>query len=290
MSETYRAPAPGGRRLALVLGAALAASSPALAQDGDSTDTVRITTTQGDEGAGGGCDKLPDHAALTEQLKSVVKPGDKSANGGLGNNMWAAAVDRSGATCVVTYSGDAFGDQWPGSRAIAIAKAFTANAYSLPDFALSTANLYWPSQPTNALYGLVAANPFAEEPILSGEASDWGTENDPAIGERVGGEIVFAGGLALYDDSGELLGALGLSGDQSCTDHVIAWKVRDGLGLDNVPKGVTKAGNDNIVYDLGADDMGRTASPSGYGHPQCSSRATEIAKGFSQTHPIGPND
>jgi uncharacterized protein GlcG (DUF336 family) len=40
--------------------------------------------------------------------------------------MWAAVVDRKGVLCQVISTGDA----WPGSRAIAIAKATTANAFS----------------------------------------------------------------------------------------------------------------------------------------------------------------
>jgi hypothetical protein len=47
-----------------------------------------------------------------------------------------------------------------------------------------------------------------------------------------------------------LLGALGVSGDTSCADHNIAWKLRDRLGLDFVPKGVSPTGDDNIIYDF----------------------------------------
>lgn len=200
--------------------------------------------------------------------------------------MWAAVVDRAGVICAVTHSGDAFGDQWPGSRTIAAEKAFTANAFSLPDFALSTANLYWPSQPENSLYALATSNPVHEEAFYFGEASTWGTENDPAVGRRLGGTMVFGGGLALYDGSGELVGGLGVSGDESCTDHVIAWKVRNTLNLDAVPAGVTKANDDNIVHDLSVDPAtGRMQSTSGYGHPTCSPKATAIAENLSASFP-----
>ena len=63
---------------------------------------------------------------------------------------------------------------------------------------------------------------------------------------------MFGGGLALYNSNGELVGALGVSGDTSCADHIIAWKVRDALGLDFVPAGVD-AGTDNIIHDIAAD-------------------------------------
>jgi uncharacterized protein GlcG (DUF336 family) len=234
---------------------------------------------------------LPEHQRLTEALREVIVPGHPEANGGLGNHMWAVVVSRAGVICTVTRSGETFGDQWPGSRSIAGEKAFTANAFSLPGFALSTANLYWPTQPANSLYALATSNPVHEEAFYAGDASSWGTEDDPVAGRRVGGTIVFGGGLALYTDQGELVGGLGVSGDESCTDHVVAWKVRHALNLDNVPAGVTKANDDNIVHDLSADPAsGRVQSASGYGHPTCSPRATALAEKLSETLPTGPEE
>ena len=241
------------------------------------------------EGASADCSGVPDHQRLTQALREVVAPGDPEANGGLGNHMWAVVVDRAGVICVVTYSGEAFGDQWPGSRMIAAEKAFTANAFSLPGFALSTANLYWPSQPENSLYALATSNPVHEEALYVGDVSTWGTGDDPVVGRRVGGTVVFGGGLALYDDRGELVGGLGVSGDESCTDHVVAWKVRHGLNLDNVPAGVTKSKDDNIVHDLSVDPgSGRMQSAGGYGHPTCSPQATTIAQNLTETLPTAP--
>jgi hypothetical protein len=87
------------------------------------------------------------------------------------------------------------------------------------------------------------------------------------------------GGRALHTDQGEQVGGLGASGGESGTDHVVAWKVRHALDLDNVPAGVTKANNDNTVHDLSVDPAsGRMQSASGYGHPTCSPRATTIAE------------
>src|SRR5262249_53303233 len=90
----------------------------------------------------GGWGSGPGVNSVLGQLASVVQSG----NGGLftPNRMWAAVVDRQGVLCAVTRS-DA--DAWPGSRDIAIAKAYTANAFSNNAFALSTANLYGPTQP-----------------------------------------------------------------------------------------------------------------------------------------------
>ena len=50
---------------------------------------------------------------------------------------------------------------------------------------------------------------------------------------------MFGGGLGLYDKKG-IVGGLGVSGDTSCADHNVAWRVRKALGLDNVPAGVAK--------------------------------------------------
>lgn len=237
---------------------------------------------------GPNCSGLPDHQLLSSTLRDIVAPGDRSANGGLGNHMWAVVVNREGQVCAVIHSGEETGDQWPGSRAIAAAKANTANGLSLPGFAISTANVYWPSQPGGSLYGLEKTNPADPAVIAAGPAEAWGTQDDPMIGQRAGGVVVFAGGLALYEAGGDLVGAIGLSGDESCTDHVIAWKMRHQLELDHVPDGVTKAGNDNIIFDIVDDpSLGRRDSASGYGHPECSARATTIAENFDETHPTG---
>ena len=57
--------------------------------------------------------------------------------------MGSAVGDRQGVLCGVVKLGDA----WPGSRAIAIAKATTSNAFSNAKLSLSTANLYASTQP-----------------------------------------------------------------------------------------------------------------------------------------------
>ena len=68
---------------------------------------------------------------LKKALKAAVKPGGGPSNGGLDNNEWAAVVTRDGTICALTFSGEKATDQWPGSRAIAAEKAFTANGLSL---------------------------------------------------------------------------------------------------------------------------------------------------------------
>src|SRR5512140_2041681 len=84
------------------------------------------------------CSQVPDAARLRSTVQSVVKQG-ASKNGGLGNQEWAAVVNRDGVVCAIVFSGNSRGDQWPGSRVIAASKANTANGLSGNDFALSTA-------------------------------------------------------------------------------------------------------------------------------------------------------
>lgn len=232
------------------------------------------------------CQALPTYAQLTTALKSVVAVGQHNVNGGLAFNMWATIVNRDGIVCAVTFSGSNRGDQWPGSRVISAQKANTANAFSVPGFALSTANLFSAVQPGQSLFGLQESNPVDPQAAYGGDAANDGQSNDPLVGKRVGGINVFGGGLALYNSDGKLVGALGVSGDTSCTDHIIAWKVRDALGLDKVPGGVN-AGTDNIIYDTTVDPAtGHTTSRSGFGHPACDPEATNIANFLLSTNPI----
>ena len=65
-----------------------------------------------------------------------------------------------------------------------------------------------------------------------GKAAMFGQPKDPMVGKRIGGVNVFGGGFALYSKTGELLGAIGVSGDSSCADNAIAWRVRNTLELD----------------------------------------------------------
>ncbi len=213
-------------------------------------------------------DGLPTHAELQKVLKSVV--GTK--NGGFELNMWATVVDRDGTVKVVVFSGNNRGDQWPGSRVISAQKANTANAFSLPGLALSTANLFFAVQPGGSLYGLQHSNPVDPAVAYHGNSKKIGTEKDPMTGKKIGGVNVFGGGLSLYNSKGKLLGALGVSGDSSCADHNIAWKVRHALKLDYVPAGVSPNKDDNIVYDI---ENGVSAS--GWGHPSCAPAAVEVA-------------
>ncbi len=221
------------------------------------------------------CAGLPSHTVLHDKLAEVQKNADK--NGGFGFNMWATVVNRDGVVCAVAMTGTNRGQQWPGSRVISAQKANTANAFSLPNFALSTANIFSAVQPGGSLFGLQESNPVDVSVAYRGSSAQYGTDNDPMVGGKIGGVNVFGGGLPLYGPAGGLVGAIGVSGDSSCADHNIAWRTRQALGFDHVPAGVSANGDDNIVYDIA-----NGASVSGWGHPTCSKEAKAIAEGFTK--------
>lgn len=225
---------------------------------------------------GGPCQGLPSW----HQLRAQLRIAQGTPNGGFGLNMWATVVNRDGVVCAVAFTGDNRGDQWPGSRVISAQKANTANAFSLPGLALSTANLYSAVQPGGSLYGLQASNPVDTNAAYGGNSSNYGQFNDPMVGARIGGVNVFGGGLALYNSQHVLVGAIGVSGDSSRADHNIAWKTRHLLGFDYVPAGESGDSGrpDNIVYDI-TPQQGQMpgVSSGGWGHPVCSAAATSIA-------------
>ncbi len=232
-------------------------------------------------GHGGPCAALPSQAALKAALKSARA----QSNGGFNLDMWGTIVNRDGVVCAVAFTGNDRGDQWPGSRVIAAQKANTANAFSLPGLALSTANIYSAVNPGGSLYGLQASNPVDTDVAYRGNAANYGQTNDPMVGGKIGGVNVFGGGLALYNASHQLIGALGVSGDSSCADHNIAWRTRNNLMLDYVPAGVSgdPTRPDNIVYDISVPAGFQIGvSTSGWGHPVC----TAAAKTISQSLPV----
>lgn len=254
-------------KLSLIAGALAAMVLPTASQSA----LAQVTTP--DQASGGASVSCPvNHGQLADMLKKSVKPSGGPSNGGFDNNEWAAVVNRQGVICAVAYSGDKVDDQWLGSRAIAAEKANTANAFSLKSKAIATANLYAAAQPGGFLFGAGLSNPPLPDVLYAGSPQDFGGDHDPMVGKVVGGVIVFGGGLALYNDGG-IVGALGVSGDSSCADHNVAWRVRHFLGLDKVPAGVSPNMKDAIIYDIGAD--GKSAS--GFGHPKCNGREDQIA-------------
>lgn len=227
------------------------------------------------------CNSLPNFNQLKDALSKVVKEG-KEANSGLGNPEWGTIVNRDGVVCAVVFTGQDRAAEWPGSRLISAEKANTANAFSAPNFALSTANLYAASQPGQSLYGINMSAPPNSNAVFAGQPKDYGQANDPFVGKAIGGAIVFGGGLPLYDAKGKIVGGFGVSGDTACADHVIAWKTRHALNLDHVPLGPAPGQDDNMILDMQGD-----TSASGFGHPTCKGGIgpDEILKHLAEKYP-----
>jgi uncharacterized protein GlcG (DUF336 family) len=242
--------------------------------------TLAIVSAGNADSIDSGCRRLPGHAALKAALTAARAAG----NGGFNLDMWGAIVNRDGIVCTVAFTGSDRTKQWPGSRAISAQKANTANAFSLPALALSSANLWAATQPGGTLYGLQESNPVDTDTVYKGPSVDYGTEKDPMIGKKPGGINVFGGGLALYNKDQELVGALGVSGDTSCADHNIAWRTRNTLHLDYVPSGVSgdTARPDNINY------LGRAPVPSlanDFSHPVCAIAGSDKVTAISAKLP-----
>jgi uncharacterized protein GlcG (DUF336 family) len=242
------------------------------------------------EAGGDGCQAIA--AALEEAVHSALQDALDNAvdgmNAGLSNQMWGTIVDRDGIVCAVAFTGGDRGDQWPGSRVISAQKANTANAFSLPSDAgfggaLSSGNLYGQTLPGGSLFELPESNPVDTASAYGGDAADYGAASDPMVSKKIGGVNVFGGGLALYDeDSGvdEVLGGLGVSGDTSCTDHVVAWRTRFELGLDLVPGGVSATSDDNLIIK-------ENPKPNTFEHPDCGGGVKQIIKDLPDDFPIG---
>jgi uncharacterized protein GlcG (DUF336 family) len=243
---------------------------------------VASVTARADDDGNNNCRNLPSQSALRTALITATA----AESSGLNNQMWATIVDRDGIVCAVAFSGNDRGAQWPGSRVISAQKANTANAFSLDatsnsggsgqpnGLALSTANLYSAVQPGGSLFGLQASNPVDTDVAYKGPSSRFGTSQDPMEGNKIGGVNVFGGGLALYAAGKKIVGGVGVSGDTSCADHNIAWRVRKLLGLDHLSGvgGVSgdAARPDNIIFDIKDNPNGGTGiSAGGYGHPMC---------------------
>ena len=215
---------------------------------------LMLIATRGwaDPGGAAGCKGLPDETTLAALLISA--PGSGGDAGGLfhGSRMWGAIVNRDGAICSFATNQTDSTQVWPGSQAIAKAKAYTANAFSLDSLALSTARLYTFTQPGHSLWSLGQSNLW-DPGFIAPPSGQGGGKNQIA-----GGLIFFGGGVPLYNSSGKIIGGLGISGDTSCTDHEIAKRVRNLANLN--PSGGMLI--DDITYSL-ADGA------SVFTHPLC---------------------
>jgi uncharacterized protein GlcG (DUF336 family) len=227
------------------------------------------------------CSLLPSQA----DLKAALTAARNAANGGFNLDMWGTVVNRDGIVCAVAFTGADRGSEWPGSRVISAQKANTANSFSLPGLALSTANLWAAVQPGGSLFGLQESNPVDTGAAYKGPSAKFGTGNDPLVGVKIGGVNVFGGGLALYNKDHVLVGGIGVSGDTSCADHNIAWRTRNNLNLDFVPGGVSGVAGraDNINY------QGLVPVPSlanDFSHPICKIAGVDNVSAISAALPV----
>jgi uncharacterized protein GlcG (DUF336 family) len=163
--------------------------------------------------------------------------------------MWCAVVDREGQTLAIkatdtggTPSSPASSDAWRGSIEIALAKAYTAVAFSSNDQALDTLTLGLltrtdglgvPGKPkvghdagVAPLWGIGDSNPY--RPVNGASLG-----GDDATGQYHHGIITFAGGQPVYDCGGShnLLGAVGVSGDGVDQDNAVAKATVTGAGF-----------------------------------------------------------
>ncbi len=198
------------------------AVSPAETQPGSSADQNQQPRAGA---ARASCRDLPSSDDLKKWLRQA--PGTEGDAGGLfsGKMEWAAVVDREGELCATAVATDDPASAWPGSQAIAKAKAYTANAYSTDDSPMSTARLYTLTQPGHSLWGVSQPNAFNPDCLVT--PADYKKTD----GKVCGGQIAFGGGVPLYKGKTRV-GGLGVSGDTACADHEIAKRMRHLAQLD----------------------------------------------------------
>ena len=121
-----------------------------------------------------------------EAARKIIAAAEKKA-AALGQPMNVAVVDCGGNLVSHVRMDGA----WIGSINISMNKAFTSRAFDI-----STKDLSQHSQPTQQFYGIH-------------------NSNDCRI-------MIFAGGIPLKDESGKVVGAIGVSGGSGDQDHAVA--------------------------------------------------------------------
>lgn len=228
-----------------------------------------------------GCGNLPDY----QTLKRALIAARAAENSGLNAQEWATIVDRDGVVCATVFSGNDRTSQMGIGRLSSAMRANTANAFAFDlnslsngfgagPLALSTSHLYSGTQPGGFVGALPYNYPLNTAAAFAGYPANFGAFNDPMVGQRIGGFVAIGGGLGLFGAGKTAVGGIGVAGDHSCTDHDIAWRVRNLLGLDHLAGLPPLSGDpkrpDNIVYDVTPNPAGGIGvSASGLGHPQC---------------------
>lgn len=228
------------------------------------------------------CANLPDNT----QLKRALVAARTGENSGLNAQQWATVVDRDGVVCAIAFTGFDRTAQQAIGRISSAMRANTANAFAYDSnsgsngkgfpggLALSTANLYSATQPGGFVAGLPTSYPVNQTAAFSTRVDRFGTPADPMVGHAIGGFSAIGGGIALFGVRQVVVGGIGVAGDHSCTDHDVAWRVRNLLALDHLAGLPPLSGDpdrpDNIVYDIKDNPNGGIGiSFSGLGHPKC---------------------
>jgi uncharacterized protein GlcG (DUF336 family) len=185
-----------------------------------------------------------DAGALFGQCRAVAAATPSNLRNGP-TKMWCAVVDREGVLLLI-HATDTAGtphnpngsDAWRGSIEIAIAKAYTAVAFSSNQQAIDSRTLGLLARLDVPQLG--AVNPGANAgpaPLFGiGDTNLYrpltGTPVDDALGVRHHGLVTFAGGQPVYDcEGGRLLGGLGVSGDEVDQDDTVAKGAVTGAGF-----------------------------------------------------------
>jgi uncharacterized protein GlcG (DUF336 family) len=183
-------------------------------------------------------------AALFAQCRAAAAATQSNLRHGP-TKMWCAVVDREGTLLLINATDTAGtpqspngSDAWRGSIEIAIAKAYTALAFSSNQQAIDSRTLGLLSRLDVPQLG--AANPGTNTgpaPLFGiGDTNLYrpltGTPVDDAVGLRHHGLVTFAGGQPVYEcQGGGLLGGLGVSGDEVDQDDTVAKGAVTGAGF-----------------------------------------------------------
>jgi len=263
-------------------GMAFLAAAAANAATNTGTDVATPADSKANTADTNGCASLPDYL----QLKRALMAARSAENSGLNAQEWATIVDRNGVVCAVAFTGFDTTTQMGIGRISSAMRANAGNAFAFDSnsssngagfpggLALSTANLYSATQPGGFVGELPNSYPVNQSAAFSTRVSAFGTPAEPVVGQVIGGFTAVGGGLGLFAKGQAAVGGVGVAGDHACTDHDIAWRVRNLLGLDHLGGFAPLSGDpsrpDNIVYDIKANpDGGVGVSASGLGHPMC---------------------
>lgn len=226
-----------------------------------------------------GCGDLPTFAQLRQTLQTLLTAVDIT-NISSARPVWVAVLDRTGLVCAVAYSGAKVTDQWLSGRLLSVALANTANMVSTEQQFLSSANLYRAEQAGWIDHNGKAFKLDAHLAYMGATLTKMGSLADPLVGTRPGGWQASGGGIALRNSAGNVVGALGVAGENPCINHSVAWQMRHLFSLDYVPSGVNPdtSRSDNILFPSNAFN----ANASLYTHPVCDAESTLLIESLPQ--------